>query len=284
MPWIPRVGPSAQTLHPGVPPWLEEPLQRWADMALLSLSVLRPDPLAYPLQQHRSPIANALQEFDLLTHRAEPLAKVHETNGARSLRAALREDDDWLEYIDFLAYKMREASVVGHTRIHELKQLLTDAGSEWTVGEKDGHSTLVKRVHSGVVDSARAVMTSQGASGVLLTEAWTALYGTNPDPEEAYEKAIKAVEEAGAEKVAPNDAHATLGKMISQTRDQRWVLPLSSADASVPTAMMRALWQSQESRHGGNSYRKPTLEEAEAAVLLAVPLVQWFRSGVFRRP
>jgi hypothetical protein len=39
----------------------------------------------------------------------------------------------------------------------------------------------------------------------------------------------------------------------------------------------------QESRHGGNGYRKPTQVESEAAVLLAVSLVQWFTSGVLAR-
>jgi hypothetical protein len=43
--------------------------------------------------------------------------------------------------------------------------------------------------------------------------------------------------------------------------------------------MAEALWVGQESRHGGNGYRKPTRAEAEAAVMLAVPLVQWFTSG-----
>jgi hypothetical protein len=62
-----------------------------------------------------------------------------------------------------------------------------------------------------------------------------------------------------------------------------WKLPLGSPNAGAPVAMAQALWQGQESRHGGNSYRKPTHEEAEAAVLLAVPLVQWFKSGALAR-
>ena len=47
--------------------------------------------------------------------------------------------------------------------------------------------------------------------------------------------------------------------------------------------MMKLLWEGQESRHGGNGYRKPTPAEAEAAVLLAVPLVQFYSAGLLAR-
>ena len=54
--------------------------------------------------------------------------------------------------------------------------------------------------------------------------------------------------------------------------------------AEVP-GMMRALWAGQTDRHGGDS--DPALvitqEVAETAVLLAVPLVQWFTSGAVAR-
>lgn len=110
----------------------------------------------------------------------------------------------------------------------------------------------------------------------------------DPNPEEAYEKAIKSVEEAGAHVVSPENTGTTLGTMCRDVETQRsWRLPLDeiarnpSNDAAVK--MARALWSGQESRHGGNGYRKPTMEEAEAAVLLAVPLVQWSTSGVLAR-
>jgi hypothetical protein len=50
--------------------------------------------------------------------------------------------------------------------------------------------------------------------------------------------------------------------------------------------MMQALWTGQNDRHAGQSgYTPSTQAEAEAAVMLAVPLVQWFSSGaIARRP
>ncbi|MEU6927297.1 hypothetical protein [Streptomyces sp. NPDC046631] len=58
-------------------------------------------------------------------------------------------------------------------------------------------------------------------------------------------------------------------------------------DAIAPAeAMMRALWEGQTSRHGGQAPTVPeTLEVACAGVHLAAALVQWFVSGaVVRTP
>jgi hypothetical protein len=54
---------------------------------------------------------------------------------------------------------------------------------------------------------------------------------------------------------------------------------------SLVADMCAALWQGQQSRHRANGYRKPNQEETEAAVLLAVPLLQWFTTRqIARRP
>lgn len=68
-------------------------------------------------------------------------------------------------------------------------------------------------------------------------------------------------------------------------RDQGdWSLPLESVSAvAAPLEMAKSLWEGQESRHGGNGYRKPTPAEAETAVMLAVPLVQFFTAGLVAR-
>ncbi|WP_226652833.1 hypothetical protein [Streptomyces hydrogenans] len=48
--------------------------------------------------------------------------------------------------------------------------------------------------------------------------------------------------------------------------------------------MMRALWEGQTSRHGGQTPTPPeTLEAARAGVHLAATLVQWFVSGAVVR-
>lgn len=48
--------------------------------------------------------------------------------------------------------------------------------------------------------------------------------------------------------------------------------------------MMETLWNAQHSRHGGGpNSRRQNQDEAEAAVNLAVFLVQWLSTGVLRK-
>jgi hypothetical protein len=64
-----------------------------------------------------------------------------------------------------------------------------------------------------------------------------------------------------------------------------WQLAMHSsgapADIGPLVAMLRLLWQGQTDRHGGSTPTIPVT--AEAAVHLAVTLVQRFQSGAIRR-
>ncbi|WIB13308.1 hypothetical protein [Curtobacterium sp. MCPF17_052] len=105
-----------------------------------------------------------------------------------------------------------------------------------------------------------------------------------PDPEEAYEKAVKAVEEVAAPVVSPKNSLTTLGTIIRDMKAQQdWAIDLPGRATDVPIPLAEALWSGQESRHGGNGYRRPTQGEAETAVILSVTLVQLFSSGSVRR-
>ena len=229
-----------------------------------------------------------VQEFDTRTRNDTPLAANFATRGSGHLLQQLGTGDRFIHFLDFLVYMNAQN---GQEALNSrLEAILADAGSAWRVGQRLGNAGLERRVPEGVVEAAETVMTTSGTAGVLLSEAWRSLYGQSPDYEEAYEKAIKAVEEAGVHVVCPNNGKATLGTMARDMENQKdWALPLGE-DAKHPSRdvvyrMVQSLWAGQESRHGGNGYRKPTPEEAEAAVLLAVPLVQWFISGtVARRP
>lgn len=172
---------------------------------------------------------------------------------------------------------------VDHAR--ELERILLSASSAWKVGLRNENFGLVRRVPEAVQEAAEKAMT-QGSAGALLSEAWSACYGRSADSEEAYEKAIKAVEEAAAHVVSPKNTRATLGTIIRDMKSQgSWSVDLPGQERGVVVAMLEALWTGQESRHGGNSYRRPTQEEAETAVTLAVALVQLFGFGsVAQRP
>lgn len=168
-----------------------------------------------------------------------------------------------------------------------LNEILTAGGSVWKVGTRAGVSGLEQRVPDGVRVAAEDAMTL-GDAGQLLTQAWAAAFGINPDPSKAYGDAIKAVETAAAPVVSPNDSKATLGKMLTQMRNQSqggtgWSLPLAGKSAAVPIDMVEALWTGQTNRHGGGNHQPISQKQAETAVLLAVPLVHWFSSGAITR-
>jgi hypothetical protein len=186
----------------------------------------------------------------------------------------------------------REAEV--RRRKDSLQELLDDARSVYTV-KADG-SGLERRV--GVVETTAylgaartaAAKPEAGSAAGHLRAAWNAAHALKPNPVTAYGEAIKAVESAAHAMVGPNNDRATLGTMIGHLRGNpeafRIVLAGRSGAGGVGTvtAMMALLWDGQTSRHGGKNPTRPeTPEEAQAAVYLAVTLVEWFASGAVRR-
>jgi hypothetical protein len=220
--------------------------------------------------------------FDMVTRNPSPLALTLDEYGLDFLYSML-DADSILGIADYVLGS--EERPLYSARLEEI---LARSGSIWKVGTRDGLAGLERRVPEGVQIAAEAVMASPTTAGALLSEAWHGAFGREPDFEEAYEKAIKAVEEAGYFIVTPANNKATLGTMARDMESQGdWKLELGEnakhPSGDVVCRMVRSLWEGQESRHGGNGYRKPTQGEAEAAVMLAVPLVQWFSSGAVAR-
>lgn len=230
-----------------------------------------------------APSEDLLQEFETSNRCRESMLPTLHHSGVEGLRQEMT-DDDFLDFVDFLVFHTSRFNADTKFIRDALEELLHDAGSESTLGIRDGHPSLEKRLPEGVAESAELVISTTEQAGALLAEAWRATFGRSPDPEDAYEKAIKAVEQAGAYIVSPDSTRATLGTMIRDMKAQKdWALDLPASDADVPIKMAEALWYGQEGRHGGKGYRKPTQAEAEAAVMLAVPLVQWYVSGALQR-
>lgn len=84
--------------------------------------------------------------------------------------------------------------------------------------------------------------------------------------------------------VSPNDANATLGKMITALRDKpakwRFVLRPGDQEAAIldVVALARQVWKGDRARHGDSEEPPPTLAEARAAFFAAATLVHWCRS------
>jgi hypothetical protein len=169
--------------------------------------------------------------------------------------------------------------------VTDLERLLGDAGSAWRVA--DSEMGLERRVSQVTTDAFRRIAT--GNAEQHLKASWNASYGRHPQPSRAYSEAIKAVESACAPVVLPNDNLTTLGKIIGHMKSnpQRWQVDINPTgtptNVEVLIGMVRLLWEGQTDRHGGSQQTVPiSSDAAEAALHLAITLVQWFQSGVVR--
>jgi hypothetical protein len=140
---------------------------------------------------------------------------------------------------------------------------------------------------------AQALATKDTTASGLLARAWSKAYGHQPDPDGAYLDAVRAVETLACPLVLPTSSRATLSSVVKHLRDdgqrpdpskRRWELGLTKlVDGSVEplVEMFDRLWHGNlASRHGSLDYREVTLDEARAAVHLAVTCVQWLADGV----
>jgi hypothetical protein len=181
----------------------------------------------------------------------------------------------------------------GHAHGGTLKTYLLDAGSVYTVVAADkGRCFLSRRVPDGLEMAASSAFQHPNG-GKRLAAAWEAAYGVDPNPSEAYRLAVKAVEDASAPVVIPNDPSPTLGK-VNQRIEQggQFRLPHLREEPGGTTSHdvllnnLKQLWWGQYDRHGGLPTSPlpddVTQDEAETAVMLAVTLVGWFETGKVR--
>lgn len=269
-------------LHDGVPKWMAASLWDW-----IQRQFTRTTTSGSSLSRnyrHESFDTGLLREAERMCRFSAPYDGTHLSDGMRALRSAVEAEQVEIRIVDYLLSRKRQAD-------SELHRLLLESGSAWAVGTRAGKVALVRRIPEGVQSAAGAVMDRAGHAGRRLAEAWDAAFGVGPDASKAYSLAVKAVEDAAAPVVVPTDANATLGKIIATVRDQgTWSLPMSREHGSSPSgttllSMMQTLWTGQSDRHGGGQDGTVpiTQEAAESAVLLAVPLVQWFGSGLAAR-
>lgn len=281
-------------LHDGVPEWMRKALRAW-QVEILGL-IFNDDDSAmkrfHKLEQHlRTSIDlptnatnsglnsavvahfQALGKQLLLTDYLLSLADLDKVGGWETLQKGM-EDEDHL--------------------FARLESTLRSSGSKWTIGVRAADRLgLVQRVPEGVQTAAEATMRSSGRAGRRLAEAWGEAFGIEPNPSNAYSLSVKAVEDAALPKVPlkPKD-HRTLGSVIRALNSANydaadWTLGFQREDkhysnGQTLVAMLKTLWSGQTDRHGGDhELVNGTLisqEAAEAAAMLAVPLVHWFSS------
>jgi len=181
--------------------------------------------------------------------------------------------------------------------VRGLELTLAAANSIWRVATRpDGRRGLERCVDETVTAAAReAVRTAPQRAAEHLRVAWNAAYGRNPDPDKAFNEAIRAVEEVACplvEQKKANAGNATLGTVIGElgkNAPHKWELALPDLgghprDVGHVVGMMELLWHAQVSRHGGApKSRRQVEEEARSVVPLAAVLVHWLTTNVLRK-
>ncbi|MFD6450414.1 hypothetical protein ACFWF3_06495 [Nocardia sp. NPDC060220] len=174
------------------------------------------------------------------------------------------------------------ASISGEDLRVLLRQMLHDAASVWTVtDEGDG---LIEIVDQHAQQTYEDAVAPQDDAATELRTAWANAFGRNGDPSDAWDHAIKAVEDTLAPIVIPKATKPTLGQIIGalDSQAQLWKLMLPGSDQSHSVeplvAILRLMWPNLD-RHGGTARRTPSTMEARSVVTLAATIIQWHRQG-----
>lgn len=170
-------------------------------------------------------------------------------------------------------------------RVVEMSHLLHEGGSAWKVAELPGGGFgLQRRVTEAVAIAAEAQMSGDTSANRHLRFAWHHLYGRSPDPSQALDEAVKAIEAAGKPVISPTNSKATLGTMIADLRNkpEKWATSIGTVDQL--RERLAAIWTVQP-RHGTddpNAVVDVPQDVAEAAVHDALSIVHGFERRLIR--
>lgn len=273
-----------QTLHDGVREWMVDPLREWLKLALDEEIARR---VILRLRWKRSTDKERYTDRVAWCDQRELLTVV---DAVLQLHMAWNAPDLGGWGHDTVGVWSQERFVAV---LVDLTDILIDCASCYRV-DIDARC-LVRRVNQTAQAAVDAtIKDAPRTAGDHLRVAWVAAYGLSPEPDKVFNEAIRAVEEVACPLVEQKKTAkglATLGTVIGELKNSGhvWELVLPAKDGTPRTveslvSMMETLWDAQRSRHGGGpNSRRQTQAEAEAAVHLAVLLVQWLTAGALRR-
>jgi len=192
-----------------------------------------------------------------------------------------------MDVIDFcLSYLTEVAPDYASQTANELDHILRQCGSAWQVTHRQDPQTdrtiyfLARRDLEAAKVAVGEIRATADRPGELLADAWRKLASREPDPNGAYDKAIKATEAAAQPVVSPKNDKATLGTILRDlnAKPEKWRFALGQ-DLDTVISMADRLW-TNHFRHGTQPRSDHTFAEADAAVHLAIPLVRAFMGGL----
>ena len=186
--------------------------------------------------------------------------------------------DDFLDVID-IGLRLKPSITTSHV----LDADLLVGGSVWRVN-KD-HTGLIRRVPSDQQAAYTDAVNPADEAAEHLNTAWSKVYGRSPDPSDAWDHSIKAVEALLWGLVIPKNNGATLGTILTTLADKpsNWTFRLTSSSKTIGNvetleAVLRLIWPNPD-RHASGTARSPTYDEAKTVVQIAVMVVGCLRTG-----
>jgi hypothetical protein len=184
----------------GIPPHLEYAVGKWLSNLFEQYYVERrgPEFIGTLASTCRIPLASG---YDLST---------------QFFRAVAQDEDLYLDALDATLLASGGVTARG------LESALRVAGSVWTVAENQ--LGLERRVPEATADAFARVVAVSDPSAEELRQAWGAAFGRDPDPSDAWDHAIKAVEALLIPIVVPNAQKANLGTVAGELKanPERW--------------------------------------------------------------
>jgi hypothetical protein len=217
----------------------------------------------------------ALMEELITRFRITPWYEEGEVRLWASIEAWVEED--WERLLDIIHVVIQQKDL--YTRFERLDEILSLGGSVYTATERG----IEVRTDPTAKQAFEIAMQPRDSASDELAEAWANAYGRDPDPSDAWDHAIKAVEAILRGIVSPNNTQATLGTLIRDIRNGvhkfQFVLTDDLGGVNTFLAMLQLMWPNPD-RHGDLQQRHtPSIDEARAVVQLAVTIVQWARDG-----
>lgn len=193
--------------------------------------------------------------------------------------ATLEGEESTLDLVDAVVNQAHEVSA------DHLREMLRDAGSVWTVSP-DGNR-LERRVDAFAAESYEAAACPDDEAAAELRQAWTSTYGLHPNPSDAWDHSIKALEAVLIPIVIPSKSKPTLGDVVSTLQSSEFAFDLETSHRDLRPkatleALLRFIWPNPDRHAGSGGKRTPSVSEAEAVLQLTVAIVQWVRVGVIR--
>jgi len=207
-----------------------------------------------------------------------------------AIRACLEETghDQYtaLDVIDWL---------LGHSygQADALEYILKSAGHVLRVSP-DGNR-LVERIDPALWDEYEQVTQLDDKASQYMQEAWALAFGREPNLNDAWDRAVKAIEVLLKPIVSPADDNATLGKMIGALRQApgKWECKLpdrvykANGETNVKPGIevfidALATIGYQPDRHGSDQPQDVDEATARSVLFLATTVVGWLRDGILR--